>query len=157
VLYAERITMSVDAFSKDSKGLSTETLTVTVPAFRDYCNNRQVLTVTASYTLDGETVTSQRKWTVQGGDFTDDPLPTYDWLEQEEETETEPAETPTEPVETPTEAPTDAPVTEAPTEGEGETTAPDKKGCRSSVSALIPLLAAGCAVALSKKRGRFSR
>lgn len=155
VLYAERITMSVDAFSKDSKGLSTETLTVTVPAFRDYCGNRQVLTVTASYELNGETVCSQRKWTVQGGDFTDDPLPTYDWLEREEETETDPVETPTEPVETPTEAPTDAPVTEAPTEGDGETTGSDKKGCRSAVSALMPLLAAGCAVALSKKREEF--
>ena len=154
VLYAERITMSVDAFSKDNKGLSTETLTVTVPAFRDYCKNRSVLTVTASYELNGETVYSQRKWTVQGGDFTDDPLPTYDWLEQEQETETESvpvdSETaaPTEPADTSTES------TSAVTDG--ETTASDKKGCRSTVSAVIPLMVAGCALCLSKKRGRRS-
>jgi hypothetical protein len=141
VLYAERITMSVDAFSKDNKGLSTETLTVTVPAFRDYCKTRSVLTVTASYELDGETVYSQRKWTIQGGDFTDDPLPTYDWLIEEDEPEdtTEPTETPTE-VRTDTSA--DVPVTEAPSEGDGETAAPARKGCRSTVSALMPLLAA---------------
>ncbi len=155
VLYAERITMSVDAFSADNKGLSTETLMIEVPAFRDYCKNRNVLTVTASYELDGETVYSQRKWTVQGGDFTDDPLPTYDWLEQEQETETESvtvdSETaaPTEPADTSTES------TSAVTDG--ETTASDKKGCRSTVSAVIPLMAAGCALCLSKKRGRRSR
>ena len=155
VVYAERITMSVEAFSKDNDGLARETLSITVPAFRDYCKNRSVLTVTASYELNGETVYSQRKWTVQGGDFTDDPLPTYDWLEQEQETESESvtvdSETaaPTEPADTSTE--TTAAVTE------GETTAPDKKGCRSTVSAVIPLIATGCALCLSKKRGRRSR
>jgi hypothetical protein len=34
-------------------------------------------------------------------------------------------------------------------------TLPAKKGCRSTVSFLMPLLAAGCALALSKKRERF--
>ena len=154
VLYAERITMSVDAFSKDSKGLSTETLTVTVPAFRDYCNNRQVLTVTASYEMNGETVTSQRKWTVQGGDFTDGPLPTYDWLEQEEETETEPSETPTEPADTQPAAPSDTTEQGTASESESETT-PAKKGCGSTVSATALLITAGCALVLSKKREKF--
>ena len=154
VLYAERITMSVDAFSKDSKGLSTETLTVTVPAFRDYCNNRQVLTVTASYEMNGETVTSQRKWTVQGGDFTDGPLPTYDWLEQEEETETEPSETPTEPADTQPAAPSDTTEQGTASESESETT-PAKKGCGSTVSATALLISAGCALVLSKKREKF--
>jgi hypothetical protein len=157
VLYAERITMSVDAFSKDSKGLSTETLTVTVPAFRDYCNNRQVLTVTASYELNGETVTSQRKWTVQGGDFTDGPLPTYDWLEQEEETETDPVETATDPAESDpadTEPSAPADTEEQGTTSEPETT-PAKKGCGSTVSATALLISAGCALVLSKKREKF--
>ena len=152
VLYAERITMSVDAFSKDSKGLSTETLTVTVPAFRDYCGNRQVLTVTASYEMNGETVYSQRKWTVQGGDFTDDPLPTYDWLVEEEETETEPSETPTEPADTEPSAPAD--THEPGTDPETETVLA-KKGCGSTVSSAALLIAAGCALALSKKREKF--
>jgi hypothetical protein len=161
VLYAERITMSVDAFSADNKGLSTETLTATVPAFRDYCKNRSVLTVTASYELNGETVYSQRKWTVQGGDFTDDPLPTYDWLEQEQETapaETDPEPTDTEPADTEPTAPTDTAPTDTTEQGSSpETETPTaKKGCRSTVSALIPLLAAGCAMTLSKKRERFS-
>jgi hypothetical protein len=147
--------MSVDAFSKDNKGLSTETLDITVPAFRDYCKTRSVLTVTASYELDGETVYSQRKWTIQGGDFTDDPLPTYDWLEQE----TQPAETETEPAPAESDPTVTEPAAPADTEEQGtapETdTLPAKKGCRSTVSALMPLLAAGCALALSKKRERF--
>ncbi len=106
VLYAERITMSVEAFSADNKGLSRETLTVTVPAFRDFCGNGETLTVTASYILDGETVYSQRKWTVKGGDTIDEQPPVYDWLVEEDETqpdETQPDETQpdeTQPVET---------------------------------------------------------
>jgi hypothetical protein len=97
-------------------------------------------------------VYSQRKWTVQGGDFTDDPLPTYDWLEQEQETETESVtadgETaaPTEPADTPTES------TSAVTDG--ETSASDKKGCRSTVSVVIPMIATGLALTLSKKGER---
>jgi hypothetical protein len=126
-----------------------------VPAFRDYCKNRSVLTVTASYELNGETVYSQRKWTIQGGDFTDDPLPTYDWLEQEEETE--PAETDPEPaVSDPadTETATPADTTEPGSTPETET-APAKKGCGSTVSATALLISAGCALALSKKREKF--
>lgn len=153
VLYAERITMSVDAFSADNKGLSTETLAVTVPAFRGYCENGETLTVTASYTLDGETVYSQRKWTVKGGELSDDPLPTYDWLTEENETETTPDETTPEPAETEPSAPTD--TEERGTASESET-ASAEKGCRSTVSAAFPLLAAGCALVLSKKREKFS-
>jgi hypothetical protein len=155
VLYAERITMSVDAFSAENKGLSTETLDITVPAFRDYCKNRSVLTVTASYELNGETVYSQRKWTVQGGDFTDDPLPTYDWLEQETEpAETDPDPTDTEPTDTESSAPAD--TTEQGSAPESETP-PAKKGCGSTVSAAALLISAGCALALSKKREKFPR
>ncbi len=155
VLYAERITMSVDAFSKDNKGLSTETLTVTVPAFRDYCNNRQVLTVTASYEMNGETVTSQRKWTVQGGDFTDGPLPTYDWLE--EETETLPETTiATDPVETEKSVNSTDQTDSLPSATSGVDTTPVSEGCGSAVSAIMPLLATGCAIALAKKKKKFS-
>ena len=157
VLYAERITMSVDAFSADNKGLSTETLEITVPAFRDYCKNKSVLTVTASYELNGETVYSQRKWTIQGGDFTDDPLPTYDWLEQETqpaETETDPAPVESDPIDTEPPAPADTEEQGSAPESE---TPPAKKGCGSTVSAAALLISAGCALALSKKRERFLR
>ena len=190
VLYAERITMSVTAFSADSDGLARETLTVTVPAYRDYCGNRAVLTVTASYELEGETVYSQRKWTVKGGDLSDDPIPTYDWLVEETETmpeetqpeEVEPEDTEAEPSETAaedtgvseslpeetvvvtdgettvgvTEATTAAPAEESSGDGGAETQGTsDKKGCGSTVSAVALLIAAGCALVLSKKRERF--
>lgn len=90
VLYAERITMSVEAFSADTQGVTRETLSVDVPAYRDYCSNNKVLTVTASYELDGQTVTSQRKWKIRGGSSqTDEDLPVYDWLPNQDETETE--------------------------------------------------------------------
>ena len=144
VVYAERITMSVKAFSANSDGLSRETLSITVPAYRDYCGNRDILTVTASYELEGETVYSQRKWMVKGGDIVEGQPPVYDWLVEESETETEatPADT-SAPAETT--APTEPAVTE-------EDTTPAKKGCRSTVTAPLPLLAAGCALALAKKK-----
>ena len=149
--------MSVDAFSRDSKGLSTETLTVTVPAFREYCKNRQVLTVTASYTLDGKTVSSQRKWTVQGGDFTDEPLPTYDWLiEENTEPVTQPSETTAEPdtseIVTTEALPSDTGLSQT----TAATTDPTSgKGCSSTISALSALSAmtlAGCGLAVCKKK-----
>ena len=158
VLYAERIIMSVDAFSKDNKGLARETITVTVPAFRDYCKNRQVLTVTASYELNGETVYSQRKWTIQGGDFTDDPLPTYDWLGQEEETETDETVTTAEPDTQGTPGESSDVSSEAPTEPSvttgGADTTPAKGGCGSTVSgaALATLALIGGSIAVAKKK-----
>ena len=158
VLYAERIIMSVDAFSKDNKGLARETITVTVPAFRDYCKNRQVLTVTASYELNGETVYSQRKWTIQGGDFTDDPLPTYDWLGQEEETETDETVTTAEPDTqvTPGESSDETVgVATRPSVTTGEAdTKPAKGGCGSAVSgaALATLALVGGGIAATQKK-----
>ena len=158
VLYAERITLSVDAFSKDNKGLARETITVSVPAFRDYCKNRQVLTVTASYELNGETVYSQRKWTIQGGDFTDDPLPTYDWLGQEEETETDETVTTAEPDTQGTPGESSDVSSEAPTEPSvttgGADTTPAKGGCGSTVSgaALATLALIGGSIAVAKKK-----
>ena len=147
VVYAERITMSVEAFSKDSKGLSTETLAVKVPSFRDYCGNGTTLTVTASYELDGETVYSQRKWSIRGGDLSDDELPVYDWL-IEDETETQPTDTVPEP--------DTAPIgtTEPVTASESETV-PAKKGCNSTVSATVLLIPAGFAWVLADKRKKF--
>ena len=156
VLYAERITMSVDAFSKDNKGLARETISVTVPAFRDYCKNRQVLTVTASYELNGEMVYSQRKWTVQGGDFTDDPLPTYDWLGQEE---TDEAVTTAEPDTQGTTGEASDETVGVATEpsvtmGEADTTPPAKGGCGSTApgAALVALALMGGGIAATKKK-----
>ena len=146
VLYAERITMSVAAFLADSDGLARETLTVTVPAYRDYCQNSTPLTVTASYELDGETVYSRRKWQIRGGDISDDQLPVYDWL-VEKETETT-AETTESTNPTDTAEPTPSVTTPA---TEGEDTTPAKKGCRSNVSVVLPLLAIASAPALTKR------
>ena len=157
VLYAERITMSVEAFSKDNKGLSTETLTVTVPAFRDYCKNGTTLTVTASYELNGETVYSQRKWTVKGGDTTDGEPPVYDWLVNggSSETETDANTTTTEP-DTENTAVESLPAstgmaTEPSVTADGTDTTPAKGGCASTVSAavLTAVVLAGSVAAVS--------
>ncbi|MBR5123499.1 MAG: discoidin domain-containing protein [Clostridia bacterium] len=165
VLYAERITMSVSAFSADSDGLARETLAITVPAYRDYCGNRAVLTVTASYELEGETVYSQRKWTVKGGDLSDDPIPTYDWLVEEETQpdDTQPDETQSAETDDATAFETDAvsEVTTAADTAEQEhstlsetSEAPEQKGCASTISMAALLLTAGGALALAKKRER---
>lgn len=158
VLYAERITMSVEAFSKDNKGLSTETLAITVPAFRDYCDNGATLTVTASYELDGETVYSQRKWSVRGGNTVDGEPPVYDWLIGEEETEPETSpDTVPEPESDTAPADTGSPDGSLPDVTDGEETTAKEKGCRSTLSAWISLLVTGAALLLSKKREIFSR
>ncbi len=81
VLYANRTSMSVDAFSAESNGLASHTFDVTIPAYEGYCDNGDELYLIASYTLDGQTVYSRRKIQVKGGsDTNSDPLPEYDWL-----------------------------------------------------------------------------
>ncbi len=151
VLYADRATMSVGAFSADDNGLATHTFEVEVPAFKDYCKNGEELQIVASYTLDGETYCSRRKLTVKGGrGLSSDPLPEYDWLKTEEETttpstETEPIVTnpiETDPIETEPIASGTAPQPENP-----------KKGCGSAVipSAAVVALTVG-AVACAKKK-----
>ncbi len=160
VLYAERITMSVEAFSKDNKGLATETLNVIVPAYRDYCKTGTVLTVTASYEVDGETVYSQRKWTLKGGELSDDELPVYDWLIEKDPVETEPVDTTAEPdtqesSDDSTTASTGA-VTNPAVTTDGTDTPPAKGGCSSTVSWLISAISAGVAFMVLKKRDRFS-
>jgi hypothetical protein len=87
VLYAERFTMSVDAFSKDKNGLSRKNLSIRVPSFRDWCKDGSILTVTASYELNGEEVYSQRKWNIKDGESSDEELPIYDWLVETESSE----------------------------------------------------------------------
>ncbi|MBQ9150644.1 MAG: hypothetical protein IJX72_00205, partial [Clostridia bacterium] len=156
VLYAERITMSVDAFSKDSRGIATETLTVTVPSFRDYCKNGTTLTVTASYELNGETVYSQRKWHVKGGETSDGEPPVYDWLIEEETLpETDPADTAAEPDTREPSGDSETVSTVAVTDPAGTEssldTTPAKGGCASTVSAaaLATAVLAGGAVAIS--------
>lgn len=141
LLYRDTQTMSVSAYETDGKGLATKDFSVTVPAYETYCANGSVLTVTASYTLDGETVSSQRKWKVQGGTtVSDSELP--NWEDQPAET-TDGAESDggTDPAEA-------TPETDAP-----EDTLPDKqatgdKGCGSVVHEDgVLLLLVGLAVA----------
>lgn len=158
VLYAERITMSVEAFSADAQGVTRETLSVDVPSYRDYCSNNKVLTVTASYELDGQTVCSQRNWKVKGGSsLTDDELPVYDWLSKPEETDTETA-APTEPDTTPETEPDSTVESTTATETTTEvvtTSAPSESGCGSVVSGSILLLALPTvAVLLASRRRR---
>ncbi len=81
VLYADRTTMNVSAFSQENDGLASHAFKLNVPSFDKYCDNGDELYLISSYTLDGETVYSRRKLIVRGGDDkTDDPLPEYDWL-----------------------------------------------------------------------------
>ena len=158
VLYADRKTMSVSAFSADNQGTATETFSFAIPNFKGYCEAGKEIIVEAYYELNGETVTSQRKWTMQRGTLTDAALPTYDWLTGKNETDTQPPVADTEELTRPDDTVTVPEVTEpdataAPTVTT-ETT-PDDKGCASvtSVSAgvLTALLAAAFAI---KKNGR---
>lgn len=63
--------MSVDVLTNGKDGISVLDFTVTTPT---YCaENGSTLVVTAEYTRDGETIFSQRKWKIKGGDTTDTP------------------------------------------------------------------------------------
>ncbi len=154
VLYAERITMSVDAFSKDNKGLAKEELAIIVPAFRDYCKTGTTLTVTASYELDGETVYSQRKWLVKGGETSDAELPVYDWL-----TKGDPAETETEAVDTQAAPDTDKEISDTAAQPDGEPSvttdaSATKGGCGSAISGVAVLTALTLTAAAAHKRSK---
>lgn len=80
VLYADRKLMSVKAFSESEKGTATEIFSFDIPQYKGYCGPGKEIIVEAYYKLDGETITSQRKWTMERGTLTDAALPTYDWL-----------------------------------------------------------------------------
>lgn len=158
VVYADRLTVNVPKHTGNKDGLTTETFSLSVPSFRDYCGNGQTLTVTASYTLNGETVYSQRKWTIQGGSTSDSPLPVYDWLTngtQEEDTDetniTETVGADTEDVTT--EPATAGETTELLSTGEESTTTEDRKGgCASAVGMGVLALTATAAGVLKKKK-----
>jgi len=80
VLYADHATMSVKAFSASCDGLATHVFKFNVPAYAGYCEGDEKLTVQAYYTLNGECVISQRKWTMDYGTTNNKSLPTYSWL-----------------------------------------------------------------------------
>ncbi len=157
VLYADRKVMSVSAFSADNKGTATETFSFDVPSFKDYCEAGKEIIVEAYYTMDGETVTSQRKWTMQRGSLTDAALPTYDWLTSDTTPDTQPpvadTEEPTQPDGTVTNPETTEPDGTAVPSVTTETT-PDDKGCASvtTVSAGILTALLTAAFAAGKKR-----
>ncbi len=154
VLYAERITMSVETFSKDNKGLASETLTVTVPSFRDWCENGTTLTVTASYELDGETVYSQRKWLVKGGETSDAELPVYDWLTKDDPAETETEAADTRPAPDTDKEPTDTAAQPDVDPSVTTDASASKGGCGSAVSGAAVLTALTLTAAVAHKRSK---
>lgn len=84
VLWAERRTMSVAAFSPDDPGTATELFELSVPAYKKYCGEGKELLVQAFYTRDGRTVFSQRKWTMESAKLSGGDLPKYSWLDTNE-------------------------------------------------------------------------
>ncbi len=86
ILFADRKQMSVSAYSPEtgSDGTATEIFELKVPDFKEYCKEGSVLTVRAFYNLSGETVFSQRKWEIEGGDLRDGEPETYAWLSASE-------------------------------------------------------------------------
>ena len=80
VLYADRADINVPAFSASCDGLATHVFKFKVPAYAGYCDGDKKLTVQAYYTANGESVISQRKWTMDYGTVTESTLPTYSWL-----------------------------------------------------------------------------
>ena len=166
VLYADRKLMSVSAFSADDQGISTETFSFDIPNYKNYCEAGKEIIVEAYYKLDGETVTSQRKWTMQSGALTESPLPVYDWLSSDTALPGEEITPDTQPSVADTEAPTEPDFTvTAPNVNEPEgTVAPsvtteapvDNKGCASTTTISAGVLTALLATALTagKKRKR---
>ncbi len=159
VLYADRKVMSVKAFSASEKGTATETFSFDIPSFKGYCEAGKEIIVEAYYKLDGETVTSQRKWIMQSASLTDAALPTYDWLTSDTTPDTQPpvadTEEPTQPEGTVTNPETTEPDGTAVPAVTTETT-PDDKGCASvtTVSAGILTAVVLSAVAAGKKSKR---
>ncbi len=158
VLFEQTLTMSVDAFSGGKTGTATEVIDLWVPADKVLCRDGQVLLVTASYTLDGETVSSIRKWEMRGGRF-DDGVTETETGAPDTSPESLPVET------TPVESESDGttPVTAAPeipestpmTEGANETPVPAEKGggCSSTVSLCgLLLLSSAAAVCIKRRR-----
>ncbi|MCQ2429579.1 MAG: discoidin domain-containing protein [Clostridia bacterium] len=148
VLYADRTSVSVPAHTETDKGLGTTVFETQVPAYRDLCADKKELTVTVSYTMDGETVSSVRKWYVQSGVYSDDPVSVYDWLEGETDTRS-PADT----------APVTEPGTSAADTVPAETeqtsdTAPAVNGCSSALAsgAIAAVLLAAAAWIVGKKK-----
>ena len=100
----------------------------------------------AYYQLDGETVTSQRKWTMQRGTLTDAALPTYDWLLSDTTPDTQP---PVADTEEPTQPDGIVDLPDVVTEPDGTATPsvtteidPDDKGCASVTTVSAGVLAA---------------
>ena len=113
------------------------------------------MTVTASYELDGQTVSSQRKWKIVkgGSSLCDDELPVYDWLDESDETDTET----TAQTEPDSEAETATlPETAAVTEPVSETDAPASSvsGCGSILDGAILAVALPTAAILLGARRR---
>lgn len=153
VLYTETVTMSVDAFSGGTTGTATQTLRLKVPAYRELCRNGATLVVTASYELDGETISSQRKWTVKGGDYTDDDPPAVDTepadtsvdtsVDTSADTSVDTSTVDTTPdATTPVDDGSDTTADASVTTDEGGTT----RGCKSTLPAVWVLIPAVCAV-----------
>ncbi len=151
VVYADRMTMNVPARTDTEDGVATEIIHLTVPAYRTYCDSGKTLVVTASYEWEGETVYSQRKWTVERrGDFTDDAPPTYDWLVETETTgnETDTEHTATESMEDVLES---LETTSEP--GDTETTMhSEEDGCASVIGGGVMLLLMGVGVLFLPRR-----
>ncbi len=88
VLFRETKTVNLDTAFDKSKGIGKTSFAVTVPTYKEVCGDGTVLQVTASYEINGEAVCSLRKWTVNGGLYSEEPSPEFE-TEAEPVTETE--------------------------------------------------------------------
>jgi hypothetical protein len=156
VLYKEVVTMSVKAFEGGKTGIATKGFTLTIPAYRDYCDNKDVITFSASYEMDGDVISCERSFALLGGSYTEGKPPVYEEdttvetetgsgteIETEQETEIDTAF-----VGLDTESATESGSAET-----GVTGCPTTSGCKSvlpAVGLLIP--AAGALLFANKKR-----
>ena len=150
--------MSVDAFSGGKTGLTTEEFRLTVPGYHDYCENKSVITVSASYELHGDVISSERDFGLLGGPFVEGEPPVYEEetttdTNTETESETEfvtenetTVDTATADVET-----TEDSTAEETTEPE-TTTVSEPAGCKAALPAVALMIPVACLPLLAHKR-----
>ena len=159
VLYKEVVYMSVDAFSGGKTGLTTEEFRLVVPGYHDYCENKSVITVSASYEIDGDVISSERDFGLLGGPFVEGEPPVYEDetttdvnTDTETETETEYAtenESVLDTTVADTETVADSTAEETETTEPETTSASEPAGCKAALPAValmipvtyLPLLA----------------
>ena len=145
VLYKEVVYMSVEAFSGGKTGTATEEFTLTIPAYHDYCENKSEIVFSASYEVDGDVISSDRKIGILSGPFVEGEPPVYEDESDESETNADTDEV--------LDTETDAVLDTAPdaSESDNQNSTAGCKAVLPAVSAFVPAVAGLLLVSRKRK------